>query len=108
MYKCALVPLDGSVVAEGIIPFLLEVAGPLDLDMEVALIRVLIPTPPMAIEGTRNVAVDDVDRQRTAAQEYLATITAGLRAKGVRVTTHVRRGETVAKTSPASAMPART
>jgi nucleotide-binding universal stress UspA family protein len=93
MYKLALVPLDGSLVAEGIIPFLLEIAGP--LDMEVALLRVLVPTPPMVIEGTRHVTVDDVEKLTVAAEEYLAPIAAALRAKGVRVTTHVRRGEAV-------------
>jgi nucleotide-binding universal stress UspA family protein len=95
MYKCALVPLDGSMVAEGIIPFILEIAGP--LDMEVALLRVLVPTPPMAIEGTRHVALDDVEKLHAAATEYLDGVAAGLRAKGVRVTTHVRRGEAVAE-----------
>ena len=29
MYKRALVPLDGSAVAETILPFILEIAGPL-------------------------------------------------------------------------------
>jgi nucleotide-binding universal stress UspA family protein len=91
MYKCALVPLDGSLVAEGIVPFILEIAGP--LDMEVALLRVLVPTPPVVIEGARDVAVDDVEKLRADAQEYLATVAAGLRARGV--TTHVRRGEAV-------------
>jgi nucleotide-binding universal stress UspA family protein len=93
MYKCALVPLDGSLVAEGIIPFILEIAGP--LDMEVALLRVLVPTPPVVIEGMRDAAVDDVEKLRAVAQEYLATVAAGLRARGVGVTTHVRRGEAV-------------
>jgi hypothetical protein len=41
MYKCALVPLD----------------------MEVALLRVLVPTPPMAIEGTRHVAAARAARE---------------------------------------------
>ena len=44
MYRRAIVPLDGSMVAEGIIPFILEIAGP--LDMEVVLLRVLVPIPP--------------------------------------------------------------
>ncbi len=82
MYKRALVPLDGSMVAESIIPFILEIAGP--LDMEVALVRVLVPVPPMAVEGTPD-----------EAEEYLASIAAQLRANGVRVTTAVRRGEPV-------------
>lgn len=93
MYKCALVPLDGSLVAEAIVPFILEIAGP--LDMEVALLRVLVPSPPVVIEATRDVAVEDVEKLRADAQEYLAPIAAALRARGVRVTTHVRRGEVV-------------
>ena len=47
MYKRALIPLDGSMVAESILPFILEVAGP--LDMEIALLRVLVPVPPMTV-----------------------------------------------------------
>ena len=95
MYKRALIPLDGSMVAESIIPFILEIAGP--LDMEVALVRVLVPVPPMALEGTRHVVIEDVAKLRAEAEEYLASIAAQLRAKGVRVTTAVRRGEPVAE-----------
>ena len=95
MYKRALVPLDGSMVAESILPFILEIAGP--LDMEVALVRVLVPGPPMAVEGTRHVAIEDAAKLRAGAEEYLASIAADLRAKGVSVTTAVRRGEPVAE-----------
>ena len=95
MYKRALVPLDGSMVAESILPFILEIAGP--LDMEVALVRVLVPGPPMAVEGTRHVAIEDAAKLRAEAEEYLASIAADLRAKGVSVTTAVRRGEPVAE-----------
>jgi nucleotide-binding universal stress UspA family protein len=94
MYKRALIPLDGSMVAESILPFILEVAGP--LDMEVALLRVLVPVPPMTVEGTQ-VVIEDAGRLRAEAEEYLASIAAELRAKGVRVTTAVRRGEPVAE-----------
>ena len=95
MYRRALVPLDGSMVAESIIPFILEIAGP--LDMEVALVRVLVPVPPMAVEGTRHVVIEDLAKLRAEAEEYLASIAAQLRANGVRVTTAVRRGEPVAE-----------
>lgn len=95
MYKRALIPLDGSMVAESIIPFILEIAGP--LDMEVALLRVLVPVPPMAVEGTRKVVIEDVEKLRAQAEEYLAPIATELRGKGVRVTTMVRRGEPVAE-----------
>jgi nucleotide-binding universal stress UspA family protein len=94
MYKRALIPLDGSIVAESIIPFILEVAGP--LDMEVALLRVLVPAPPMTVKGTQ-VVIEDAGRLRADAEEYLASVAAELRAKGVRVTTAVRRGEPVAE-----------
>jgi nucleotide-binding universal stress UspA family protein len=90
MYKRALVPLDGSMVAETIIPLILEIAGP--LDMEVVLLRVVQPTPPVVIEGTRHIEVEDVEARRLDAQEYLASLAAELRDKGVRVGTRVRRG----------------
>lgn len=91
MYKRAIVPLDGSMVAQGIIPFVLEIAGP--LDMEVVLLRVVVPIPPSVTEGSRHVEVEDVEKRRTEAERYLAPIVSELRTKGVRVTTQVRRGE---------------
>lgn len=91
MYKRALIPLDGSPVAASIVPFILEIAGP--LDMQVVLVRVLVPTPPLAVEGA--VVLDDTDKQRADAEAYLAGVAAELRAKGVRVTTTVRQGEAV-------------
>jgi nucleotide-binding universal stress UspA family protein len=89
MYRRALVPLDGSQVAESIVPFILEIAGP--LDMQVALVRVLVPVPPIAVEGA--VVIDDVEKLLADAEAYLAGVAGDLRAKGVRVTTMVRRGE---------------
>jgi nucleotide-binding universal stress UspA family protein len=90
MYKRALVPLDGSSVAETIIPFILDIAGP--LDMEVVLLRVVEPIPPMVIEGSRHIDVEDVEARRTDAEEYLAPIAVELQNKGVRVERRVRRG----------------
>jgi nucleotide-binding universal stress UspA family protein len=90
MYKRALVPLDGSMVAEAIVPFILEIAGP--LDMEVALLRVVVPAPPVVLEASGAVAVEDVEKLRKDAEEYLASVAPGLRAKGVKVTTAVRCG----------------
>ena len=93
MYKRALVPLDGSMIAEAIVPFILEIAGP--LDMEVALLRVVVPPPPIVVEGSTHVIVEDVEKMRGHAEEYLAPIAAALRARGVRATSHVRFGEAV-------------
>jgi nucleotide-binding universal stress UspA family protein len=90
MYKRALVPLDGSSVAEAIIPFILDIAGP--LDMEVILLRVVEPIVPIVIEGSRHVEVEDVEARRTDAEEYLAPIAVELRNKAVRVESQVRRG----------------
>jgi nucleotide-binding universal stress UspA family protein len=100
MYKRALVPLDGSSVAEAIIPFILDIAGP--LDMEVVLLRVVEPIAPMVIEGSRHVEVEDVEARRTDAEEYLAPVAVELRNKGVRVESRVRRGSTTVEIVPAA------
>ncbi len=90
MYKRALIPLDGSPVGETILPFILEIAGP--LDMEVVLLRVVQPVPPVVIEGSRHIVVEDEEARRIDAQEYLAPLAVQLRNKGVRVETKVSRG----------------
>src|SRR4029453_17005475 len=95
MYRRVLVPLDGSLVAEGIIPFIMEIAGP--LDMQVVLVRVLVPVPPMAVEGTRQVVIEDFEKRRVEAEEFLWARPRELRAKGCRATPEVRRGEPVAE-----------
>lgn len=92
MYKRVLVPLDGSRLAEGILPFILQIAVPLDLEM--VLVRVVQPIVPQAIEGTRHFVVDDT-AARKEAREYLAPVAADLRERGVRVTTDARHGEPV-------------
>jgi nucleotide-binding universal stress UspA family protein len=91
VYRRALVPLDGSMVAETVLPFIIEIAGP--LDMEVVLLRVIQPVPPVALEGTRHVIVEDEEARHTDAVEYLAPLAVELRNRGVRVETLVRRGQ---------------
>ena len=91
MYRRAVVALDGSPVAEAIIPFIVEIAGP--LDMEVVLVRVNRPIPPEVIEGSRHVIVEDEETSRVDAEEYLAPVAAELRKQGVRARTQVRRGQ---------------
>ena len=90
MYKRVLVPLDGSELGESIVPLLLEIAGP--LDMTVMLLRVLEPVMPAILESGGTAAVDDVDRRRMDAEEYLAPIAAGLRARGVETSWEIRMG----------------
>ena len=93
MIERVIVPLDGSPLAESIIPFLLQIAGP--LDVEVVLLRVLQPIPPEVIEGSRYVVVEDIEKRSAEARQYLAPIAAQLAGAGVRATVDVRRGEPV-------------
>ena len=95
MYKRVLIPVDGSEIAESILPFILDIAGPLDL--EVVLLQVNRPMPPYAIEGTRHVDLEDVEGRREAALAYLGGLAAEMKAKGITVETRVRRGEPVAE-----------
>ncbi len=95
MYRRALVPLDGSPLAEAIIPFMLEIAGP--LDMEVVLVSVVRPIPPQALEGSGHVVMDDVDGRMRDARESLRPVAARLAAKGIRVEVRVRYGEPAAE-----------
>ena len=93
MYKRVLIPVDGSEVAESILPFILEIAGPLDLDL--ILLRVNQPIPPMPFEGARYFDIEDVEQRREDAAAYLDRLGAGMRRSGVRVHTRVRRGDPV-------------
>ena len=95
MYKRALIPLDGSRLAEGILPFFLQLAGPLDLD--VVLLCVVRHVMPQPIEGTAHFTVDDVATRLKGAREYLESVAVDLRRHGVRVTTDARIGEPVAE-----------
>jgi nucleotide-binding universal stress UspA family protein len=94
MYKRALVPLDGSIVAESIVPFVLQIAGPLGLD--VALLNVVVPAPPRVVDAGP-VVLDNTQALAADAEAYLLPFARELRANGVRVTTTVRHGEPVAE-----------
>jgi nucleotide-binding universal stress UspA family protein len=93
MYTRVVVPLDGSRLAEGILPAIVQIAAALDL--EVVLVRVAEPIMPQAIEGTTHFNVDDVGARRKEALRYLAPVAANLRRQGVRVTTEARHGDPV-------------
>ncbi len=91
MFKRAVVPLDGSVVAETIIPFILAIAGPLDLD--VRLVRVIAPIPQRTLQDPRPEVVENLETLRTDAEEYLAAVAAEFRSRGARFKTEVRLGD---------------
>lgn len=95
MYKRVVIPLDGSPLAEGILPFIMQIAGP--LDMEVVLVRAMPPIPPEVIEGSRQVVVEDVPARLAEARTYLTPLADELKAKGVRVRVEARHGDPVSE-----------
>lgn len=101
MFKRVLVTLDGSPIAETILPFIMQIAGP--LDAEVVLLRVVVPVPPQVVEGSRHVVIEDVEGRLAEARAYLAPLAAELTARGVRVRTTVRRGDPVIEIAAAAA-----
>jgi nucleotide-binding universal stress UspA family protein len=89
VYKRVLVPLDGSEAGESVLPFLTNIAGPLDLT--IVLLRVLEPLAAAVIDAGHD-TVDDLDARRRDAAEYLAPLAVGLRARGIDTTIAVRVG----------------
>ncbi|HUO63188.1 MAG TPA: universal stress protein [Terriglobales bacterium] len=89
MYRRAIVALDGSQVAETILPFIFDLAGPL----EVTLVRVNVPVRPTIVEGAAQPIFEDPEVARIDAEEYLAPLAADLRRRGIHVKTQVRKGE---------------
>ena len=94
-FKRALVALDGSMVAEAILPAFLPLAQP--LGMELALIRIVAPTvKPVRVE---DVPVDVVDTSPSIehlleeADAYLRAVAVTPMLGGLKVLTCVRSGE---------------
>ena len=93
MYKRVVVPLDGSPLAEGMLRFIVDIAGPLDL--EVVLLRVIRTLPPQASAAIRAARLESAEPGTEDAREYLAPLAAELGRRGVRARTQVRHGEPV-------------
>ena len=93
MYKRVVVPLDGSPLAESMLRFVVDIAGPLDL--EVVLLRVIRVLPRPLTEGVRAAVLENAEYSSTDALEYLAPLAGELKRRGIRVRTQVRRGEPV-------------
>ena len=68
----AVVPLDGSAVAEGMLRFIVDIAGPLDL--EVVLLHVIRVLPPQVTETLRSALLETVEQNTADAREYLAPL----------------------------------
>jgi len=91
MYERVLIPLDGSEVAEQILPFAEKVAGP--LDAEIALLRVVEPiSPGEALAAGGVVAPDAFLLRELDAKRYLMNVERQLTEKGLRVRTRVLLG----------------
>jgi nucleotide-binding universal stress UspA family protein len=85
-----LVPLDGSELAEAVLPLVTRLAGPFDFVIE--LIRAVEPLPAAALAEV-SLHVQDLTTVRvTEAERYLEKIAAGLEARGLRVRAAVRVG----------------
>src|SRR5687768_2098581 len=91
-YRRVLIPLDGSRLAEDIIPYVLSIAEALYMD--VVLMRVVPPTaaPLTTVSGESG---DHVRPRMTAAHNYLVEVAAGFWRQGVRVQTKVRFGKPI-------------
>jgi nucleotide-binding universal stress UspA family protein len=86
-----LVPLDGSPLAEAVLPFVASLARPLGL--EITLLRVAPTVPPQVIEGSRRVVANPIDRLTQEANDYLCGVADRLRAEGLNALTAVRVGD---------------
>jgi nucleotide-binding universal stress UspA family protein len=82
--------LDGSPLAEGIIPFVTDIAGP--LDMSVILLRVVPPVIREAPLMGPHALMKDLDGNMAAARDYLGAIGEEFWRRGVRAQSRVRRG----------------
>ncbi len=90
-FNKVLVPVDGSAVAEAILPFIEQIAGP--LDMEIALLRV-VPLTSLDVAGMAgDVGAGDPILKELDAQGYLEPLVQALRAKGIRAGARVRIGD---------------
>ncbi|MFO7996289.1 MAG: universal stress protein [Dehalococcoidia bacterium] len=96
MYQKMLVPLDGSKLAECVLPHVKSIASGCGIK-EVVLLRVVEPTPPEAPPAMDFEAVQKAALK--AAEEYLAKIRAELSKEGLDVEAKVLTGrpaETIA------------
>jgi len=90
-YQRVVIPLDGSPIAESILPFISRIAGP--LDMEVILVRVVPLAPEEVVSITSTVGPVSVETRAREAQRYLNAHVEELWAKGLRAQASVVIGD---------------
>jgi nucleotide-binding universal stress UspA family protein len=95
MYKKVLVPLDGSELAECVLPHLETIAGGCGLQ-NVILLRVVEPFYPMVGYVGEEVGMIDINRinkdAKTAAENYLRQLAEKVNYKGVKIKWEVVMG----------------
>ena len=91
MYKRILVPLDGSELAERIIPYAVSLANA--LASQVSLLRIFDSVPEQWADPTRGRYLDQMTSSfRNQALDYLERIAAPLRREGLTVTCSAHEG----------------
>jgi nucleotide-binding universal stress UspA family protein len=90
-FRRALIPLDGSALAEAVIPAFLEFAAPLKL--EVVLLQVLAAIPSQVSEELRRGVVNPLERLQQEAEAYLGGYAQDLCTRGLSARTAVRVGD---------------
>jgi nucleotide-binding universal stress UspA family protein len=94
MYDRILVPLDGSEVAEQVLPYVKLLAGP--GQVPITLLRIVEPVPYDLIAVAERIPTDQVNSNLQAnAQDYLEKTAASLREKGLPVVPKVLSGNAV-------------
>jgi len=96
MYKRILVPLDGSKVSEQVLPYVSTFAAA--LGSEVTLLRCIEPIAEDMADPAHGIFLDRVLESFLArAKEYLDSVSAPLRATGLKVTTMSHEGDPATK-----------
>lgn len=89
MYQKILIPLDGSTLAECVLPHAKAIARGCDI-AEMVLLRVVEPPPTLGGEAIDFVALQNADKE--AAEAYLSRIQAELSSEGFEVSYQVLTG----------------
>ena len=91
MYNRILVPLDGSELAERVIPYAVSIANA--LSSQVSLLRIFDPVPEQWADPTQGRYLDQLSSSfRDQAMDYLEGIAAPLRREGITVTCSANEG----------------
>lgn len=95
MYRTLLVPLDGSMRAEAILPHAEELAH--RYGASVILVQVVEPAPPIGVaeKAYANLHQQELDQRITRAQSYLTGVQGIFREKGIHTQVRVVCGPVV-------------